>query len=158
MAEPAKQTRIQEVQEDREALEHIARALEGRVLRGPGSGPFAEETNGLETLPWSPQSLKALIEAMPAAIAIVADGTLLYANAAFAYAFGYRSSAELREAGGLEAILPGGAAGLEREGNGERSGNVDALTRSRRRVKVAFAVSLLDAEEDFRLLRLIDQA
>ena len=36
-------------------------------------------------------SLEVLLEAMPAAIGILAHGDLVHANAAFAYAFGYRS-------------------------------------------------------------------
>jgi signal transduction histidine kinase len=157
MADLRPQRRI-ELEGDREALEHIARALEGRVLPGPGSTPPAEERDGLEVLALTPQSLKLLLEAMPAAVGILAHGALVYANTAFAYAFGYRSSAELLEAGGLDAILPGGAALVQPDKGTERSAPIDALTRSRRRLKVAFALSPLDAAEDITLLRLIDQA
>jgi signal transduction histidine kinase len=94
---------------------------------------------------------------MPAAIALLTHGRLVHANSAFAYAFGYRSIAELIEAGGLEAILPQGAAALASENGAERSEPVDALTRSRRRLKVAFASSMLDDEAGLTLLRLIDQ-
>ena len=47
-----------------------------------------------------------LLEAMPAAIGILERDGLIYANTAFAFAFGYRSPVELLEAGGLRAILP----------------------------------------------------
>jgi signal transduction histidine kinase len=154
MADLRPQRRIEELEGDREALEHIARALEGRVLPGPGSTPPAEEGNAL-TL--TPQGLKLLLEAMPAAVGMLAHGALAYANTAFANAFGYRSSAEMLEAGGLGAILPGGAF-LQPEKGTERSAPIDALTRSRRRLRVAFAVSPLNAEKDITLLRLIDQA
>jgi signal transduction histidine kinase len=91
---------------------------------------------------------------MPAAIGLLHGGALIYINSAFAYAFGYRSASELMEAGGLDAILPGGASLLQCEAD---DGRIDALTRSRRRLKVAFALSTLDAEADTTLLRLIDQ-
>jgi len=168
---------------DREALEHIARALEGRVLSGPGlvapdaevsgtpaNGNAAHEPTGTADADGSPQtalalppeSLNILLEAMPAAIGLLQGETLIYANSAFAYAFGYRSPAELIEAGGLNAILPGGAAGLQAGAQtgpeDGPTGEVDALTRSRRRVKVTFARATLDGEAGIALLRLIDQA
>ena len=43
---------------------------------------------------------------------VVQGEALIYANTAFAYAFGYRSPSELMEAGGLGAILPGGTGEL----------------------------------------------
>jgi signal transduction histidine kinase len=157
MADLRPQRRIEELEGDREALEHIARALEGRVLPGPGSTPPAEEGGGLEALTLTPQDLKLLLEAMPAAVGILAHGALAYVNTAFANAFGYSSSAQMLEAGGLDAILPA-APIFQPEKGTERSAPVDALTRSRRRLRVAFAVSPLDAEKDITLLRLIDQA
>jgi PAS domain-containing protein len=69
-----------------------------------------DEDNTLDRLKLEGTGLVALLEAMPAAISILADGNLIHANAAFAYAFGYRSFAELFEAGGLDAIVPGGPA------------------------------------------------
>jgi signal transduction histidine kinase len=143
---------------DREALEHIARALEGRVLLGPGatpSKPEAEKGGGPLALP--PDGFRVLLEAMPAAIGLLRGGALIYVNSALAYAFGYRSPAELMDAGGLDAIVPGGGGMLRCEADTGRTGEIDALTRSRRRLKVAFALDLLDAETDTRLLRLIDQ-
>jgi len=152
---------------DREALEHIARALEGRVLFGPGAKtplPCSSDTaeakaideGGPLALP--PEALRLLLEAMPAAIGLLQSGTLSYLNSALAYAFGYRSPAELMEAGGLNAILPGGTALLQCGDGTGRTGEVDALTRSRRRLKVSFALSPLDTASDTTLLRLIDQA
>jgi len=156
MADPA-QTRRVELQADREALEHIARAVQGRVLRGPGSLSPAGAL-GLETLALSRASLEALLEAMPAAIGIITHGDLIHANAAFAYAFGYRSYEELQTAGGLEAVVPGGATLLRAEPDTrrERTIAVDALTRGRRRLKVSFEVRSLGAEHDIELLRLIN--
>jgi signal transduction histidine kinase len=153
MADLRVQRRIEE--EDREALEHIARALEGRVLYGPGATPLPEETTASQPLELSPQSLKLLLEAMPAAIGLLERGALTYINSAFANAFGYRSPGEMMEAGGLDAILPQGAALLDGAEGTARTPEIDALTRSRRRLKVAFGVSALDA--DTKLLRLIDQ-
>ena len=152
MADLRLHKRLEGLEGDREALEHIARALEGRVVSAS-----AEAANPGETLQLTPQGLKMLLEAMPAAVGILAQGALIHVNTAFAYAFGYRSSAELIDAGGLDAILVDGAS-LARSNGAERSAAVDALTRSRRRVTVAFAVTPLDAEHDLKLLRLIDQA
>lgn len=150
---------------DREALEHIARALEGRVLLGPGAKSPAAEANESQKstkaespLALPPESLRLLLEAMPAAIGLLQAGALTYINSAFAYAFGYRSPAELLEAGGLDAILPDGASSLQCDEDTGRTGEVDALTRSRRRLKVVFALSTLQAEQDIQLLRLIDQS
>ncbi len=154
MADLRLHKRLKGLEGDREALEHIARALEGRVVSVPGAA--AEAANPSDTLQLTPQGLKMLLEAMPAAVGILEHGALIHVNTAFAYAFGYRSAAELIDAGGLDAILADGAA-LARSNGAERSAAVDALTRSRRRVTIAFAVSPLDAEHDLKLLRLIDQ-
>jgi signal transduction histidine kinase len=164
---------------DREALEHIARALEGRVLPGPGlvaaggemdgqvaAGAAANDHtevrasgSGSQTaLALAPESIKILLEAMPAAIGLLQGEALIYANTAFAYAFGYRSPSELMEAGGLGAILPGGTGELQAQDEVGRTGEIDALTHSRRRIKVAFALSTLDKAADTVLLRLVDQA
>ena len=138
--------RAEEPDPDREALEHIARALESRRFQRPDDGEGEAPEFFLP-----PQSLKALLEGVPVAVAILARGALAEANSAFANAFGYPSAAELVEAGGLGAILGDGK--LPDEAGAERS--LEALTRSRRRVKVAFSLSVLDAERQLTLLRLI---
>jgi signal transduction histidine kinase len=157
MVDPVQLRPKADMHADREALEHIARAVQGRVLRGPGSLSPAGAL-GLETLSLSRASIEALLEAMPAAIGILAHGDLVHANAAFAYAFGYRSFDELAAAGGLEAIVPGGVALLNASAhNGrERTVAVEALTRGRRRLKISFDVKSLAGE--LELLRLIDGA
>jgi signal transduction histidine kinase len=154
MADLRPQRRLDHVEGDREALEHIARALEGRVLAGPGAVPLPESLAEAAALTLEPASLKALLEAMPAAIGILERDGLIYANSALAFAFGYRSPSELLEAGGLGAILPNGAP-LTQSNGLERSAPIEALTRSRRKLKVAFALTALDG--DVKLLRLIDQ-
>ncbi|MFO7478625.1 MAG: HAMP domain-containing sensor histidine kinase [Methyloceanibacter sp.] len=155
MAELKPQRLVAELEGDREALEHIARALEGGVLPGPGSvmslGPAAEAPA------LSSAGLVMLLEAVPAAIGVLADGALVHVNAAFAYAFGYRSPAELLEAGGLDAVLSGGADLSQYENGAGRTVPFEAFSRSRRRLRVAFAVTALDGEKDLKLLRLIDQ-
>lgn len=157
MADLRLQGRMEQLDGDREALEHIARALEGRVSPLPSEPEISETSVEVTEFALAPQDIKLLLEAMPAAIALLTHGRLVHANSAFAYAFGYRSLAELIEAGGLEAILPQGAAAVASENGAERSEPVDALTRSRRRLKVVFAPSMLDAEAGLTLLRLIDQ-
>ena len=158
MAEPANKKRIAEFPEDREALEHIARALKGRVLRGPELVTADEAASGLEAMSLGGEELKALLDIMPAAIAILTNGQIVHANTAFAYAFGYRSSDELKEAGGLDAILPGSGTVLANVAGTGRSEPIDTLTRSRRRVKAVFSLSALGSEQSAQLLRLIDQA
>lgn len=160
-------------QSDREALEHIARALEGRLLPGAAAdapSTVRGEANGLETagtggtaaapvgpgLALGPEGVESLIESMPAAIGILKGDALLTLNSAFAYAFGYRSPAELLEAGGLDTVLPGGAADLRAEAPDGRIAGIAALTRSRRRLTVTFLLATLDGEAGLRLLRLID--
>ena len=155
MVDPVQLRPKGEVQADREALEHIARAVQGRVLRGPGTLSPAGAL-GLETLSLSRASIEALLEAMPAAVGILTHGDLVHANAAFAYAFGYRSFDELASAGGLEAIVPGGVSLLnEGAANGSaRTVAVQALTRGRRRLKISFEMKSLAGE--LELIRLID--
>ncbi len=155
MADARQTCRTKEVQADREALEHIARMLEGRVLRGPGL-TMPDEDNTLDRLKLEGTGLVALLDAMPAAIGILADGNLIHANAAFAYAFGYRSFAELFEAGGLDAIVPGGPALLTLAASSNENVSVDALTRGRRRSKASFELTRLDGDGEIKLLRLID--
>ena len=157
MADLRPQRRIEELEGDREALEHIARALESRILPGPGLNRSPETNESLDVVTLTPQGLKVLLEAMPAAVGILSHGKLIYANAAFAYAFGYRSSLELLEAGGLDAVLTEGSTSIRHEQDVARSEPVNALTHSRRRLRVAFALSSLDEAEDITLLRLIDQ-
>ena len=156
MADLRLQRRMEQLDGDREALEHIARALEGRVLPLAVAEPW-EETIQAAEFTLAPHGIKLLLEAMPAAIGLLAHGRLIHANSAFAHAFGYRSLSELIEAGGLEAILPRGMAALVSETESERSAPVDALTRSRRKLRVAFASSKLDPDAGLTLLRLIDQ-
>ncbi|HTP37676.1 MAG TPA: HAMP domain-containing sensor histidine kinase [Methyloceanibacter sp.] len=156
MADLRLQRRMEQLDGDREALEHIARALEGRVLPLAVAEP-SEETIQAAEFTLAPHGIKLLLEAMPAAIGLLAHGRLIHANSAFAHAFGYRSLSELIEAGGLEAILPRGMAALVSETESERSAPVDALTRSRRKLRVAFASSKLDPDAGLTLLRLIDQ-
>ena len=154
MADLRPQRRIEGLEGDREALEHIARALEGRVVSLPGAVTLPAPQAEAEALTLDPASLKILLEAMPAAIGILAREQLIYANSAFAFAFGYRSLSELLEAGGLDAILPSGVPLTQDNGAG-RCAPVEALTRSRRKLKVAFALTALAG--DVKLLRLIDQ-
>ncbi len=139
---------------DREALEHIARALESRRFQRSADGEARTEGEEAPELFLTPQSVKALLEHMPVAACIVAGGTLVHANSAFANAFGYLSAAELIEAGGLGAILGDGK--VRMQGGPGPVAQVEALTRSRRRVKVAFASSVLDAARKVQLVRLID--
>jgi signal transduction histidine kinase len=156
MADP-RQHSIQEMPTDREALEHIARALKGRVLRGSGSGTSVHGPSDLDALGFTLPSLAALLEAMPAAIGVLAKGSLAHANSAFAYAFGYRSFAELTEAGGLEAIIPAGVPGTDAETGKARTLAVEALTRGRRRLKIDVELRPLDVEAGLQLIRLADQ-
>ena len=112
--------RAEEPDPDREALEHIARALERRRFQRPDDGEGEAPEFFLP-----PQSLKALLEGVPIAVAILTRGALAEANSAFANAFGYPSAAELIEAGGLGAILGDGK--LPDEAGAEPS--LEALTR-----------------------------
>lgn len=148
------------VQEDREALEHIARMLEGRVVRAPSSALSNLSTDPperSEPLALNERAFKQLLEGMPAAIAVLEGPNLLHANAAFAYAFGYRSLDELLEAGGLSAIIPGAGESLG-QSNADRIVSLDALTRGRRRVRAQLALSPLDEASGRMLLRLINPA
>src|SRR5215470_13969909 len=109
MADLRLQRRMEQLEGDREALEHIARALEGRVLPLPAMPDIDRPTDEIWELALGAQGLKVLLEA-----------------------------------GGLAAILPNGAAASVVENGSDRSEAVDALTRSRRRLKVAFASCVLD--------------
>jgi signal transduction histidine kinase len=140
---------------DREALEHIARALEGRALLG--TGQVIDKDTKTETPALDPVALGALLEALPLAAGILAGAKLVHTNSALANAFGYSAPSELLDAGGLDAVLPDGGVLFAHVEGLEITPQIDALTRSRRRLKVAFAVCPLDPERDIKLLRLIDQ-
>ena len=94
---------------DREALEHIARALESRRFQRHGENEPDDGAEANSELFLTPENLAALLEGIPAAIGLLAGGRLTHANSAFANAFGYPSAGELLAAGGLDAILGGGA-------------------------------------------------
>jgi signal transduction histidine kinase len=157
MADLRPQKRIDELEGDREALEHIARALEGRVRPRPGSAAPIAATPRADAVSLTPEGLVLLLEAVPAAVGILAGGKLVHVNAAFAYAFGYRSTSDLMEAGGLNAILPGESNLTQYENGAGRTVPLEALSRSRRRLRVAFALSPLDGDKEIKLVRLIDQ-
>ena len=74
MADLRSQRRIEELEGDREALEHIARALEGRVLPGPGAIATSEAARPADSLALTPAGLAILLESMPAAVGILAGG------------------------------------------------------------------------------------
>ncbi|MBM3544349.1 MAG: HAMP domain-containing histidine kinase [Alphaproteobacteria bacterium] len=152
---PQRQRQDLEIEGDREALEHIARALEGRVLLGSSQAIDKDSKNEAPGL--DAACLKPLLEALPMAIGILAGRKLVHANSALANAFGYSAPSELLDAGGLDAVLPDGGLLFAHVEGLEITPLIDALTRSRRKVKVAFAVSLLDPASDIKLLRLIDQ-
>ena len=59
MADLRMNRRIEEPSGDREALEHIARALEGRTIPGPAQG-VSRKHRGVE-LALTPQSLNILL-------------------------------------------------------------------------------------------------
>jgi signal transduction histidine kinase len=158
MAELRPHKRIEELEGDREALEHIARALEGRVLPGPASDASIAATPRADAVSLTPEGLLLLLEAVPAAVGLLAGSALVHVNAAFAYAFGYRSTSELMEAGGLDAILPGESNLAQHENGAGRTVPLEALTRSRRRLRVAFALSPLGGDKEIKLVRLIDQS
>ncbi len=164
-------------QDDREALEHIARALEGRALSNSAAvgapANVNSETGRPENRVAAPESISktddpatvlqldptgvvSLIEAMPVAIGILEGDALRTVNSAFAYAFGYRSPTELIESGGLDAILPDGIAELRGLSPREPESGISALSRSRRRLSVNFVVAPLDEASGLKLLRLID--
>ena len=113
MADLRQQRRIEQLDGDREALEHIARALEGRVLplsaACAAAVPEQESARSRNAHPHRSEASKLLLEEMPAAIARAGrQAGWIHANAAFAYAFGYRALGDLIAAGGLDAILPQG--------------------------------------------------
>jgi two-component sensor histidine kinase len=156
MADLRQQRRVEELDEDREALEHIARALEGAL---PLSERAAEHRRPkpIEPPALKPQSVALLLETLPEATGILARGTLAHANTAFARAFGYESGAELIEAGGLEALLRGDTALFRHVEGPERTPPIDAITRSGAHIRVGFALELLDAEAGLAVLRLLDR-
>ncbi|WP_141701351.1 hypothetical protein, partial [Methyloceanibacter marginalis] len=142
MADLRLQRRIEEG--DREALEHIARALEGRVLPGPGATSPVPETNGQakaetakpddakDPLVLAPEGLEVLLEAMPAAIGILKRGTHLYQQR---LRLRLRLPVSFRALGGGRHRRHPARRGRAATGRGYvgRTEEVDALTRSRRR-------------------------
>lgn len=150
---PQVQRQDLEIEGDREALEHIARALEGRA---PPADQVFDKEGKIDAPALDAPGRAHLLEALPFALGLLAGRKLVHANSALANAFGYGAPAELIAAGGLDAILPDGGVLFAHVEGLENTPQIEALTRSRRKLKVAFAVSLVDSESDIKLLRLID--
>ena len=76
MADRRQQRRIEQLDGDREALEHIARAVAGPRAARPGSLPRCPSgaLSASKLLPSAAPASKLLLEAMPAAIGILAGG------------------------------------------------------------------------------------
>ncbi len=114
---------------------------------------------------FSGHNLALLLETVPAAMGLIRGEQLVLANAAFANAFGYRSFAELAQAGGLAAIIPEGLAQAETVMSTGRAGRThlrtSALTRGARAIKVNFELVPLKTESEgetpLTVLRLVDQ-
>ncbi|MEM7192083.1 MAG: ATP-binding protein [Pseudomonadota bacterium] len=161
-------------QDDREALEHIARALEGRSLPSDHAAVAAQPANDHDAqvpevtppdetheLSGAAPGLSAsgvanLLEAIPSAVGMLKGDLLVTANSAFAYAFGYRSSTELLQQGGLDAILPTGVSELRQACENGAIDEIAVLTQSKRRLTARFALTVLDEDKDLSLLRLVD--
>ena len=122
MADPQTAKRIDQAGRRPRGARAYRPGPEGRRAARAGSAVRRRTRSGPVAHP-QPRKHEVLLEAMPAAVGILDHGALVYVNAAFAYAFGYRSAAELIEAGGLDALLADGASlgSAERRG-AQRSG------------------------------------
>jgi len=150
----------EELEEDRKALAHIAEALSRTAASRPAASKRTESDVAGTAL--DSRTVITLIDALPSAIALIGEGELLHANAAFANAFGYRRFDEMLEAGGLHAILPSGLDKAEtvRAATGDTPARLqaDARTSGHRQLKVVLETVTLQPDPPLQMLRLIDQS
>ncbi len=134
---------------DREVLAEIARLINKRkVAEEPaekgGKMPSLDEPQGInepvpahltdDSLPF----VERLLEAIPAGLALCRDDEILAANSAFAFAFGYRDSAEIIRLGGLRTLFPGTVTGNESVPTSSNGAETlwSAATQSGRRIEM----------------------
>ena len=143
--------------DNREALAKIARliAVPDENDDGDSVEPFASDNSseGAQALALLREPGAAvLLEALPAGLA-VCDGTdLIRLNSAFALAFGYGSTQELQNAGGLEAVFPSASRQLKKQFAANSSGtalpvDLQARTHSGREFSVPVAVHPIVSDE-----------
>lgn len=150
MAERSEGPSTSAMRDDRETLLEIARQITGEMPPRDGddaSKPDATGTVGNTVAPGGADA-EGSFEDAKAGMAICARGKILRANPSFALAFGYGSPDALIAAGGLSAIFPTEKPAMEPEAvNGGARQVLEALTRSRRRIKVPVRVQTITGED-----------
>lgn len=154
-----------ELDEDRKALEHIARALSQPGL-SHGSTTAGRQEASMPVPALESGLVAALLDALPSPIALLAGGHLMHGNPAFAAAFGYGGVDALQEAGGIDAVLPELMSVCE---NGEATGLVagaECVSRTRIAARsaggdlfdVMVELATLRPDPSLQLLRLIERS
>ncbi len=101
-----------------------------------------------------------LLEALPAGLAVCESAHLVKVNSAFALAFGFSSTQELEDAGGLNAVFPSETQALAKH-LGKKSREtakaieLNARSRSGREFRVPVAVHPIAAEGDEKAVLLV---
>ena len=142
--------------DNREALAKIA-----RLIAVPDESDEVEQTDGdvVEEAREGEQALALLrepgaamlLEALPAGLAVCNGSDLIRLNSAFALAFGYGSTEELQNAGGLEAIFPAASRQLREQlrtqpAKASHPIDLEARSRSGREFSVPVAVHPIVSE------------
>jgi len=150
-------------------LQEIARLIAEKDGDGADGDPAPREAAGEKGIPGGTGNaldaslLGRLFESIPAAVAILSQGKLVRANDNFAMAFGFKSAAELIEAGGMARILSEAGAELlspAREPTGGGPGGarftLEASTKSGRKLVVPAILHRDSSGTDLLVLRPLD--
>lgn len=144
--------------DDARTLQEIARQIDA-IGAGPAGDDAAHEGGKMAASEERTMSVAAaedglsiglrnLLHALPLALGVVEEGTLVFANKQFAYALGFADGDAAMTAGGLSHLFPDlDVARLELPADGDGSGNplqTDARTLSRRVIPVSLQIQPVD--------------
>lgn len=159
MAERGEAAGTSASRDDRETLLEIARMITGADPSRHPNGtetPEGADNNGAATVgddfPLSGETAGQSFEDAPEGMALCSNGDLTRANPSFALAFGYPSPEALIAAGGLNAVFPDLPAAMTGYGKHQV---LDAVTRSRRQVKMPVAIHEIAGEDGASAMLLV---
>lgn len=148
MAKRSDESSISAPRDDRETLLEIARQITGEAQLREDGGAACAEGRKEDCRDAAFNGADISFRESPAGMAICAEGRILRANASFALAFGYPSPDALLAAGGLAAVFPADRRAFDPEVvNGGARRLLNAMTRSRRRIRIPVALHAVAGDD-----------